>query len=292
MLFTRERGITPPAVAHAAETAGSDPFYGPEHTHIPVKCTAAHPRTGDSCLPDDRYLSTLDPWVSRARAAAVTTHIRLATTVVPPGESDPITLAKAIATVDHLSGGRVTLGVGFGWNTDELADHGVPARKRRTVLREYLTAMRALWTEDVASDEGGHVAFGPSWAWPKPVQLRIPAVPTAGSPHRPKWTAGKTWHCCERACARRVARVHPRWPRSARVRSPKAWRAWKPPRHGGDLRAAGPRTGRSRRVARAPVGRTRARDPRPALSSSWPILGGLAPAARTRSTCDGAWSDA
>jgi alkanesulfonate monooxygenase SsuD/methylene tetrahydromethanopterin reductase-like flavin-dependent oxidoreductase (luciferase family) len=64
----------------------------------------------------------------------------------------------------------VTLGVGFGWNTDELADHGVPAGRRRTVLREYLAAMRALWSADEASYEGEFVRFGPSWAWPKPAQ--------------------------------------------------------------------------------------------------------------------------
>lgn len=190
MLFTSDRGITPAAAAQAAEAAGFDTFYVPEHTHIPVRRTAAHPRTGDASLPDDRYLRTLDPWVSLATAASVTTRIRLATAVALPVESDPITLAKTIASLDHLSGGRVTLGVGFGWNTDELADHGVPADRRRTVLREYLTAMRALWTDDEASHEGEHVAFGPSWAWPKPVQSRIPVlVGAAGTERTFRWIA-------------------------------------------------------------------------------------------------------
>ena len=120
----------------------------PEHTHIPVKREAAHPGTGDASLPDDRYLRTLDPWVALAGAAAVTTRIELATAVALPVEHDPITLAKTIASLDHLSGGRVTLGAGFGWNTDELTDHGVPPGKRRTVLREYLEAMRALWSQE------------------------------------------------------------------------------------------------------------------------------------------------
>jgi probable F420-dependent oxidoreductase len=190
VLFTSDRGITPAAAAQAAEAAGFDTFYVPEHTHIPVRRTAAHPRTGDASLPDDRYLRTLDPWVSLATAASVTTRIRLATAVALPVESDPITLAKTIASLDHLSGGRVTLGVGFGWNTDELADHGVPADRRRTVLREYLTAMRALWTDDEASHEGEHVAFGPSWAWPKPVQSRIPVlVGAAGTERTFRWIA-------------------------------------------------------------------------------------------------------
>ena len=131
VLFTCDRGITPAQAAKAAEERGFDAFYVPEHTHIPVKREAAHPRTGDHTLPDDRYTRTLDPWVSLATAAVVTSRIRLCTAVALPAESDPVTLAKTIATLDHLSGGRVTVGAGFGWNTDELADHGVPAGRRR-----------------------------------------------------------------------------------------------------------------------------------------------------------------
>ncbi|MEV4320167.1 LLM class F420-dependent oxidoreductase [Actinocrispum sp. NPDC049592] len=180
VLFTSDRGITPAAAAVAAERAGFDSFYVPEHTHIPVKRESPHPRTGDSSLPDDRYVRTLDPWVSLATVASVTSRIRLSTAVALPTESDPITLAKTIATLDHLSGGRVTLGAGFGWNTDELTDHGVPGGKRRTVLREYIEAMRALWTQEEASYKGEFVHFGPSWAWPKPVQEHIPVLIGAG----------------------------------------------------------------------------------------------------------------
>lgn len=180
VLFASDRGITPARAAAAAEEAGFDTFYVPEHTHIPVARTAAHPGTGDDTLPDDRYLRTLDPWVSLATAAEVTSRIRLATAVALPVESDPITLAKTIATLDHLSGGRVTLGAGFGWNTEELADHGVPADRRRRVLREYLEAMRALWTQEEAAYDGQFVAFGPSWAHPKPVQGDVPVVIGAG----------------------------------------------------------------------------------------------------------------
>lgn len=190
VLFTSDRGITPAAAARAAEDAGFDAFYVPEHTHIPVRRSAPHPRTGDETLPDDRYLRTLDPWVALATAASVTTRIRLATAVALPVESDPITLAKTVASLDHLSGGRVTLGVGFGWNTDELADHGVPGKKRRTALREYLEAMRELWTSDEASYSGEFVEFGPSWAWPKPVQPRIPVLVGAGGTEKTfRWIA-------------------------------------------------------------------------------------------------------
>jgi probable F420-dependent oxidoreductase len=190
VLFTSDRGITPAQAARAAEDHGFDTFYVPEHTHIPVRRDAAHPGTGDETLPDDRYLRTLDPWVSLATAAAVTERIRLATAVCLPVESDPITLAKSIATLDHLSGGRVTIGAGFGWNTDELADHHVPAGKRRTVLREYVEAMRALWTQEEASYDGEFVSFGASWAYPKPVQPHVPLVVGAGGgPRTFAWIA-------------------------------------------------------------------------------------------------------
>jgi probable F420-dependent oxidoreductase len=188
VLFTSDRGITPQAAALAAEERGFDTFYVPEHTHIPVRRDAAHPGTGDETLPDDRYLRTLDPWVSLATVAAVTERIGLSTAVALPVESDPITLAKSIATLDHLSGGRVSVGAGFGWNTDELADHHVPADRRRTVLREYVEAMRALWTQEEASYEGEFVSFGPSWAWPKPAQARVPIVIGAGGgPQTFRW---------------------------------------------------------------------------------------------------------
>ena len=179
VLFTSDRGIRPATLAAAAEERGFDTFYVPEHTHIPVRRTAAHPGTGDETLPDDRYTRTLDPWVSLATAAQVTSRIKLSTAVALPVESDPITLAKQIATLDHLSGGRVEIGAGFGWNTDELADHHVPAAKRRTVLKEYVEAMRSLWTQDEASYDGEFVSFGPSWAFPKPA-AHIPLIIGAG----------------------------------------------------------------------------------------------------------------
>jgi probable F420-dependent oxidoreductase len=118
--------------------------------------------------------------VALGTVASVTQRIRLGTAVALPAEHGPITLAKTIATLDHLSGGRVTLGAGFGWNVDELTDHGVPAGRRRTVLRENLEAMRALWSQEEASYDGDFVKFGPSWAWPKPSQSNIPVYIGAG----------------------------------------------------------------------------------------------------------------
>jgi probable F420-dependent oxidoreductase len=191
VLFTSDRGIRPAEAASAAESLGFAGFYVPEHTHIPIRRDAAHPRTGGAELPDDRYLRTLDPWVALSMAAAVTSRIKLGTAVALPAEHDPLALAKTIASLDHLSGGRVVLGVGFGWNTDELADHGVPAGKRRTVLREYLAAMQALWSAEEASYQGSFVRFEPSWAWPKTVSQPRPPIllGAAGTERNFDWIA-------------------------------------------------------------------------------------------------------
>ncbi len=226
VLFTSDRGIVPARAAHLAEAAGFDSFAVPEHTHIPVRREAAHPSTGDSTLPDDRYLRVLDPWVALATAASVTSRIRLSTAVALPVEHDPIALAKTIASLDHLSGGRVTLGVGFGWNTDELADHGVPAGRRRTVLREYLEAMQALWSQDEASYHGEFVNFNPAWAWPKPTQQpRLPVlVGAAGTERTFGWIARSAdgWITTpqETEIERRVAQLHRIWRESGRAGLP------------------------------------------------------------------------
>ncbi|WP_246210267.1 TIGR03619 family F420-dependent LLM class oxidoreductase [Nocardioides piscis] len=190
-----------------------------------MKRQAAHPGTGDESLPDDRYMRTLDPWVSLATAAAVTSTIRLATAVALPVESDPITLAKTIATLDHLSGGRVTIGAGFGWNTDELADHHVPAGKRRTVLKEYVEAMRSLWTQEEASYGGEFVSFGPSWAYPKPVQAHIPLVIGAeAGPKTVAWIAANAdgWMTTPRTegIADKSKLLHEAWVEAGRDGSP------------------------------------------------------------------------
>ncbi|KMS84716.1 LLM class F420-dependent oxidoreductase [Prauserella rugosa] len=221
VLFTSDRGIPPATAARLAEEAGFTSFYVPEHTHIPIRRDAAHPTTGDASLPDDRYLRTLDPWVALATAAAVTSHIRLGTAVALPVEHDPIALAKTIASLDHLSGGRVTLGVGFGWNTDELADHGVPPAKRRTVLREYVEAMRTLWTQDEAAYDGEFVRFGPSWAWPKPIDADVPVlVGAAGTDRTFDWIArsGQGWITTptEDDIEAKVAGLHRAWQAAGR----------------------------------------------------------------------------
>jgi probable F420-dependent oxidoreductase len=226
VLFTSDRGISPAQAAKAAEAAGFHAFYVPEHTHIPVRREAPHPRTGSAELPDDRYLRTLDPWVALSTAAAVTATIRLGTAVALPAEHDPITLAKTVASLDHLSGGRVVLGAGFGWNTDELADHGVPAARRRAVLREYLEAMQALWSQPEASYDGEFVSFGRSWAWPKPAQQPRPPVllGASGGPRTFAWIAHSAdgWMTtpAEQDVEPKIALLREAWQRGGRAGSP------------------------------------------------------------------------
>ena len=226
VLFTSDRGISPARAAQAAETTGFDSFFVPEHTHSPVRRDALHPRTGTRELPDDRYLRTLEPWVALSTAAAVTSTIRLGMAAALPVQHDPIALAKTVASLDHLSGGRVTLGVGFGWNTDELADHGIPATGRRDALREYLEAMQALWSQEEASFTGEFVSFGPSWAWPKPVQQpRMPILlGAAGTDRTFAWIArsadGWLTTPAERDVEQKVARLAAAWREAGRPGAP------------------------------------------------------------------------
>jgi probable F420-dependent oxidoreductase len=98
------------------------------------------------------------------------TRIRLGTGILLAAQHDPIVLAKQVATLDHLSGGRFTLGIGFGWNRAEAEDHGVDFTQRHAIVREHLLCMQALWSQDQAEFHGEFVDLPPAWAWPKPTQ--------------------------------------------------------------------------------------------------------------------------
>jgi len=160
-------------VARAAEDAGFESLFVAEHTHIPTARTTPYPMGGD--LPDE-YARTYDPLVALTAAAAVTERLRVGTGVCLVVERDPIVLAKEVSTLDVLSNGRVLLGVGAGWNVEELAHHGVEFTDRWDVLRERVELMQQLWTNDVASYDGKHASLQPSWQWPKPVQPRVPVL--------------------------------------------------------------------------------------------------------------------
>jgi probable F420-dependent oxidoreductase len=178
-MFATDRAISPADLAREAEARGFDSLYFPEHTHIPVS-RRTPPPTGEPVLPEE-YKRTLDPFVALGAAAAVTSRIRLGTGICLVAQRDPIVTAKAVATLDHLSGGRFVLGVGVGWNEDEMESHGVDPRARRARAREHVLAMQRLWADDVASFTGVHVQVPPSWSWPKPVQRPWPPVLMGGA---------------------------------------------------------------------------------------------------------------
>jgi probable F420-dependent oxidoreductase len=173
-IFATDRAISPVELAREAETRGFHSLYVPEHTHIPVS-RRTPPPTGEAELAEE-YRRTLDPLVALGAAAAVTQRIRLGTGIALIAQHDPIALAKAVATLDHLSGGRCVLGVGYGWNVEEMEDHGVDPKRRRARVRETLLAMQALWSKEVAAFEGEFVRFAPSWQWPKPIQQPRPPI--------------------------------------------------------------------------------------------------------------------
>ncbi len=164
-------------IARVAEDSGFESLFVPEHTHIPVRRETPYPLGGE--LPPE-YSRCLDPFLAMTAAAVVTERLRVGTGVCLVPERDPILLAKEVATLDLLSGGRVLFGVGAGWNAEEMADHGTDPGQRWEVLRERVLAMQRLWSQEVASYDGDHVRFTPSWQWPKPLQQPVPVLVGGG----------------------------------------------------------------------------------------------------------------
>ncbi|MFE9257825.1 LLM class F420-dependent oxidoreductase [Streptomyces sp. NPDC006879] len=166
-IFLTDQTITPVRLARELEQRGFWGLFLPEHTHIPISRTSPYPAGGE--LPEE-YGRTLDPFVALAQAAAVTERLRLGTGITLVAQHDPIDLAKQVATLDHLSGGRFTLGVGYGWNVEEAADHGVAWRSRRELVRDRLAVMRALWAPEPTGHRGSFGSVSASHAHPKPAQ--------------------------------------------------------------------------------------------------------------------------
>ncbi|WP_328769575.1 LLM class F420-dependent oxidoreductase [Streptomyces sp. NBC_00286] len=174
-IFLTDETISPTRLARELEQRAFAGLYLPEHTHIPVERTTPYPAGGE--LPPE-YGRTLDPFVALGQAAAVTTGLGLGTGITLVAQHDPIDLAKQVATLDHLSGGRFTLGIGFGWNVEEAADHGVDWRTRRELGRDRMALMRALWAAEPTAYEGDFGSVRASYAYPKPVQK--PRGPVVG----------------------------------------------------------------------------------------------------------------
>jgi probable F420-dependent oxidoreductase len=177
-MFATDVSMTVTDLAVEAEARGFDSVWIPEHTHIPTS-RRTPPPTGDAELAEE-YKRSVDPLVALAAAAALTTTLHLGTGVLLPAQREPIVTAKAIATLQNLSDGRFELGTGFGWNEDEMEDHGVAYRTRRAHAREHVMAMQALWTDEVASYEGEYVSFPPTWSWPKPA-TEVPVLIGGGA---------------------------------------------------------------------------------------------------------------
>lgn len=172
-IFPTDYAIQPVELARAVEERGLDSLFFPEHTHIPVSRKTPFPGGGE--LPK-MYWHTHDPFVALGACAAVTSRIRLGTGICLVIERDPITLAKEVASLDMISGGRVVLGIGAGWNREEMENHGADYRNRWKVVREKVLAMRAIWSQDEAEFHGEFVDFDPLWSWPKPVQAGGPPI--------------------------------------------------------------------------------------------------------------------
>ncbi len=168
-----EYGIRPDDCARAAEERGYESVWFPEHTHIPASRDTPYPLGGD--LPK-QYSHFMDPLVSMMAAAGATSRIRIGSGVCLLIEHDPIVVAKAIATLDQLSGGRILFGVGGGWNREEMANHGTHFEDRWRILRERIAAIKTIWAEDEASYHGQFVNFERIWCYPKPVQRPHPPV--------------------------------------------------------------------------------------------------------------------
>ncbi|MEI5033779.1 LLM class F420-dependent oxidoreductase [Streptomyces sp. S1A(2023)] len=166
-IFLTDETVTPVRLARELEQRGFGGLYLPEHTHIPVIRRTPYPMGGE--LPRE-YGRTLDPFVALGQAAAVTERLALGTGITLVAQHDPIDLAKQAATLDHLSGGRFTLGVGYGWNVEEAADHGVQWSTRRELGRDRMALMRALWADEPTGYEGAFGSVLASEAHPKPVQ--------------------------------------------------------------------------------------------------------------------------
>jgi probable F420-dependent oxidoreductase len=179
-LLSADTTIRPDELARASEERGFESMWLPEHSHIPTSRESPWPGSLNGDPLPDAYSHLHDAFVALAMAAAVTTRLRLGTSVLLMAQRDPIWTAKQISSLDSLSGGRMEVGIGIGWNREEMANHGAAFGDRWALVRENVAAMRALWNNDVAAYEGEHVRVAPSWQWPKPSQAGGPPIHLGG----------------------------------------------------------------------------------------------------------------
>jgi probable F420-dependent oxidoreductase len=175
--FATHDAMGPGALARLVEDHGFESLFFSEHTHIPAERRTPFNEGGP--LPR-RYAHTYDVFVAMTAAAEATSRLRVGTGICLVVEHDPIVLAKLVASVDHLSGGRMEFGVGAGWNREEMANHGTDPRTRMRLLRDRVLAMKEIWTQDEATFHGDFVDFDRIWSWPKPAQRPHPPVLIGG----------------------------------------------------------------------------------------------------------------
>src|SRR5947208_3345797 len=176
-IFPTDYSIRIDELARAAEERGFESLFVTEHTHIPASRRTPFP--GGTELPRE-YSHTLDPFVALTAAAAVTRTLKVGTGICLVIEHYPITLAKQVASLAFLSGGRFLFGIGGGWNAEEMENHGTAFKTRFRLLRERVLAMREIWTKDAAAFHGEFVRFDPIWSWPKPAQTPHPPILLGG----------------------------------------------------------------------------------------------------------------
>jgi probable F420-dependent oxidoreductase len=175
--FPTDYGINIAELAKTLEDRGFDSLFVPEHTHIPTSRKTPFPSGGE--LPK-RYAHTHDPFVGLAFAAAATKKLKVGTGICLVPQHEPIVTAKAIASLDALSGGRFVFGIGAGWNVDEMENHGATYKTRFAIMREYVLAMKEIWTKEEAKYQGQYVKFDPIWSWPKPQRKAGPPIILGG----------------------------------------------------------------------------------------------------------------
>ena len=177
-MFATHYSMAPADLCVEAEARGFESYWAPEHSHIPSSRQSPWPGGGELPMP---YYEVLDPFVALASAASLTKTIKLCTGICLVIQRDPIQLAKETASLDHLSGGRFIMGVGGGWNAEEMGDHGTDFKTRFKLMAERIAAIRTIWTQEEAEFHGDYVDFDKMKSWPKPVQAGGPPIIVGGA---------------------------------------------------------------------------------------------------------------
>jgi probable F420-dependent oxidoreductase len=169
-------------ICRTAESAGFDSVWGGEHVIRPDHIESPYPYTADGVMPGDAETPIPDPLIWLAYVGAAAPTLRLGTCILIVPQRNPLVLAKELATLDHLTDGRVELGLGVGWMREEFEALGIPWERRGARNDEYIAAMRALWAGPHAEYHGDFVDFPPATCSPRPVNGSIPIMVGGDTP--------------------------------------------------------------------------------------------------------------